>query len=90
MPGSTAPSSTDVEEQPSEALARVRRGELSLDAYLETLVERALAHVKGRVSEERLGIVREVVRDSLREAPEFQEAIRLLTGQTPQDPSGSH
>lgn len=77
-------------DESSEALARVRRGELSLQAYLETLVEAAIAHLKGRMREDRLDVVRSIARDTLREAPEFQEAIRDLTGQTPETPSASH
>ncbi|MFZ5896856.1 MAG: hypothetical protein ACOY0T_37715 [Myxococcota bacterium] len=91
MSGSTAasPSPSDVAEQPSEALSRVRRGELTLDDYLETLVETGVAHLKGRMPEDRLEIVRNVLRDSLRESPEFQETVRLLTGHTTNAPSSS-
>jgi hypothetical protein len=89
MSGSSAPHPlpNDAEEQPSEALARVRRGELGLDEYLDDLVEAGVAHLKDRVPEERLEIVRNVLRDSLRESPEFQETIRVLTGQTTGNPS---
>lgn len=85
----TSPSPSVAGEETSEALARVRRGDLSLDEYLETLVEEAIAHLKGRVPEERLDVVRSIARNTLREAPEFQEAIRSLTGQTPGTPSGA-
>ena len=89
MSGSSAPrpSPQDPEEQPSEALARVRRGEMSLDAYLDSLVEAGVAHLKDRMPEERLDIVRNVLRDSLRESPELQEAVRALTTQTTDTPS---
>lgn len=89
MSGPSAPhrSPQDAEEQPSEALARVRRGELTLDAYLDGLVEAGVSHLKGRMPEERLEIVRNVLRESLREWPELQETIRLLTGQATETPS---
>ena len=89
MPGSTAPSppSSDAEEQPSEALLRVRRGELSLEAYLETLVEGGVGHLKGRMPDDRLDLVRNVLRDALRENPEFQETVRILTERASTTPS---
>jgi hypothetical protein len=85
MSGSSAPnpSPNGSEEVPSEALARLRRGELTLDAYLESLVEAGVEHLKGRMPDDRLETVRDVLRDSLREAPEFQEAIQALTGHVP-------
>lgn len=85
----TSPSPSVDGDETSEALARVRSGALSLEAYLETLVEAAVDHLKGRMSEDQLDILRRIARDTLREAPEFQEAIRSLTGQTPEIPSES-
>ena len=66
-----------------DSLQKVRRGELSLDEYLEERVERALAHVKGKVSDERLLLLRETVREHLRTDPTVVEMVRLLTGQVP-------
>ena len=91
MSGSNATSQSPsvAGDESSDALARVRRGDLSLDAYLETLVDAAIAHLKGRMPEDRLDVVRSVARDTLRDAPEFQEAIRSLTGQTLESTSES-
>lgn len=91
MPGSnaTSPSPSVGGDESSEALASVRRGDLSLDEYLETLVEAAVAHLKGRMPEDRLDVIRSIARGTLREAPEFREAVRSLTGQTPASPSES-
>jgi hypothetical protein len=44
-----------------------------LEAYLETLVEQAIAHLKGRMPEDRRDIIRSIARDTLREAPEFHK-----------------
>lgn len=79
----TSPLPGDASVEPSEALLRVSRGELALDDYLETLVEAGVEHLKGRIPEERLAIVRDVLRDSLREDPDLQARIQALTGQTP-------
>jgi hypothetical protein len=66
----------------SDALARLRRGEGTLDEYLDAQVEVAMQHLTGRMPEERLDVVREVLRDSLRTDPEFAEHIRKLTGRS--------
>lgn len=65
---------------PDESLQKLRRGDMSLDDYLEERVEAALAHVKGRVSGERLQMLREVVREQLRTDPVLVEIVRQVTG----------
>jgi hypothetical protein len=72
---SAAPSS---KRPPSEALMRFRRGEISLSEYLETRVEAAVEHLRGRVSSEQLETVREVLRESLASDPAVLERMRYL------------
>ncbi len=69
---------------PSESLQKLKRGELSLDEYLDEAAENALLHVKGRVSPEVLENFRETLRESLRTDPVLVEMVQCLTGQTPQ------
>jgi hypothetical protein len=64
-------------------LAQLERGEISLDEFLDARVDKALARVKGRVSEERLKMLREVVSEHLRTDPVTLELIRRVTGLTP-------
>jgi hypothetical protein len=66
-----------------DSLQKVRRGEMSLDDYLEERVEHALVHVKGKVSVERLQMLRETVREHLRTDSTVIEMVRQLTGQVP-------
>jgi hypothetical protein len=67
----------------SAELVRLQRGELSLDEYLETRVEEALDLVRGRVSAERLEMIREVVRDAMAHDPVVLECVRRLTLPSP-------
>jgi len=67
--------------QSNEALQRLHRGEVSLDQYLDEQVERALALAKGRISDDRLAIVRRILNDTIRTDPAVIEVIRRATGQ---------
>ena len=62
----------------SEALVRFRQGELSLDEYLETRLEVALDLIRGRVSSERLEMIREVVREVAANDPTVLECVQRL------------
>lgn len=73
----------------SEALARYRRGESTLDEYLEALVERSVSHLKGLMSAENLEIIREIARDALFWDPGLRESIRQLTGEYPAEERGN-
>jgi hypothetical protein len=56
---------------------------MSLDDYLDERAEAALEHLKGRVSSERLALVRESLREHIRTDPVVVEMIRRLTGRAP-------
>jgi hypothetical protein len=53
------------EEEPSEELLRVRRGEITETEYLEICVEKAMAHIKGRVPLVRLETIRQTLLSKL-------------------------
>lgn len=67
----------------SDELQRLRRGELSLNEYLDAQVEQGLRHVQHLVSAEQLEILKEVLRDELATAPDLIELVKLATGQEP-------
>ena len=93
-PGGIDPSSAAAESEPagtepgaavapvtgSEALAQLERGELSLEAYLETQVSRATAHLEGRLSAEQLDFVKSSLREQLATDPVLVELVRRATG----------
>jgi hypothetical protein len=64
----------------SEALERLGRGELTLDAYLETHVAAATAHLEGRLSPEQLDFVRGSLREQLATDPVLVQLVRRATG----------
>ena len=80
-----APSIRAVDPPASESLQRLKRGEMSLDEYLDERVEIALAHIKGRVSAETLESVRVVLREKLEYDPVLVELVHRATGQRTTD-----
>lgn len=71
----------------SESLQKLKRGEMSLDSYLDERAEEALAHVKGRIPNETLENLRFVLRERLRSDPVLIEMVRRTTGLVP-NPAG--
>jgi len=70
-----------------ESLQRVQRGEMSLDEYLDERAEKALDHVRGKVTPEILETVRSTIREQLRTDPVLVELVRRATGQVPTPPA---
>lgn len=68
-------------------MQRLKRGELTLDQYLDERTDLALSHIRGKVSDEVLETVRATVRDQLQTDPVLVELIRRATGQTPSPPA---
>ena len=73
---------------PSEDLEQYRRGEITEDEYLQSRIEVAMTHLKGRVSAPRLAMLKEVIAQRLRTDPSLLEArMRLLRRElTPKKP----
>ena len=73
---------TEGPDGPSEDLERYRRGEITEAEYLQSRVEVATTHLKGRVSTQRLTILKEVIAQRLQTDPSLLEArSRLLRKQ---------
>lgn len=71
-----------VSESPDYLL--LKEGSLTLDQYLEHRVERAIAHLVGRVTEQQLEQVRIVVRDQLLTDPVVKDLVKSATGHLPE------
>jgi hypothetical protein len=89
-PGATnAPSEpfrTGATEKPSVAggdLARLERGEIGVDAYLDARVGEATKHLEGRLSRAELEFVRKTLRTELENDPVLVELVRRATSQAP-------
>ncbi len=67
----------------SQALQRLKRGEITLDDYLDDRADAAVAHLRQLITADQLSIVRETIRNELTSDPELVELIRETTGQTP-------
>ena len=70
--------------QPTGELARLERGEIGLDAYLDGKVSEAMQHLHGKVSPEQLEFVRQTLRSELSRDPVLLELVRRTTGKTPE------
>ena len=68
----------------SEALQRLKRGELTLDQYLHVVVERNVAHIRGLVPSEQLEDIKGVLRAELASSPALIDLVRTATGLDPQ------
>jgi hypothetical protein len=65
---------------PASALARLERGEIGLDQYLDTRVAEATSHLAGRLSAEQLELVKQTLRTELSNDPVLVELVRQATG----------
>jgi hypothetical protein len=64
-------------------LARLERGEIGLETYLEARVEEATRHLAQRLSAEQLAFVKQTLRTELESDPVLVELVRRATGRTP-------
>jgi hypothetical protein len=67
---------------PSSDLARLERGEIGLDAYLDARVAEATRHLSDRLGPDQLDIVRQTLRTELSADPVLVELVRRATGKT--------
>jgi hypothetical protein len=70
--------------KPSSELARLERGEIGLDAYLDGKVTASTQHLAGKLSPEQLAFVRQTLRGELASDPVLVELVRRTTGKVPE------
>ena len=85
-PGSAQPGGAVQPAAGSQALQQLGRGEITLDAYLETRLTEATAHLEARLAPEQLEFVRSELREQLATDPVLVELVRRATGATPNEP----
>jgi hypothetical protein len=66
--------------QATDALARLERGEIGVDAYLDARVTDAVQHLAGKLSSEQLEFVKSSLKEQLRTDPVLTELVRRATG----------
>lgn len=62
---------------------QVRRGEMSIDAYLDLRIDEATRHLRGRLGPEALAQIQGTLRAQLASDPLLQELVKSATGQLP-------
>ncbi|HXK18459.1 MAG TPA: hypothetical protein VNG33_11685 [Polyangiaceae bacterium] len=68
--------------QVSAALERVRRGELSVEQYVEERLDQAMAHVDPSLPPEQRARAREVLREHIATDPLLSKQLAQLTGKS--------
>jgi hypothetical protein len=90
--GVSKPSGEEFRVEKSEAvagtdpLARLERGEIDVDQYLDARVSHAVEHLQGKLSPEELEFVRDTLKDQMRTDPVLIELVRRSTGTVPTEP----
>jgi hypothetical protein len=64
----------------SPALEKLRRGELTVEAYIEDRVEHAMARLDQHMSSDQREQVRQVLREHVMTDPALQKQLAELTG----------
>jgi hypothetical protein len=77
--GAEAASATTSAAGASDSFAALERGELSVEQYLDTRVETAVAPLVARLSPEQLEFVRAELRSALETDPVLVELVRKTT-----------
>lgn len=71
--------------QISPALEQVRRGELTLEEYIEQRIDAAMAHVDPKLTAEQRARSREVLREHIESDPVLSEQLARLVRTSPSD-----
>lgn len=79
-PKRRAPAELPPEGGESELLARLRRGEVTLDAYLTFLAEEGAGDFAGLMTPERQSMIKELLLEQLATDPLLAAMIRRITG----------
>lgn len=79
-----APKGPEV-EGPSDLLARLERGELSVDGYVQSRVDDAVRPFEGRLSAEQVQAIREALAQQIEADPVVVELIKRATAGAPKD-----
>ncbi len=68
----------------SAALERLRRGEITLDAYLDFRADESVKALSGSIPEERLEMIRLAMREQLATDPVLLAMVEAVTGGKPE------
>lgn len=83
-----AASAPEVDGARATPLARLRRGELDVEGYVEARVDEATRGLEG-LSPAQVADVRALLRERLASDPSLRELVQQATGAAPREPDGS-
>src|SRR5690606_39521017 len=66
-------------------LERLQSGEISLDDYLQTRADKAVAHLESVVSPDQLSIIKEQLVHQMKQDPSVAGLVQRVTGSLPTD-----
>lgn len=66
-----------------DALERLQAGELSLDEYMDTRVEKAVAHLSQVLPADQLQLLKEQLKEQLQHDPTLEVLLKRATGLSP-------
>ncbi|MEZ4222440.1 MAG: hypothetical protein R3B13_15990 [Polyangiaceae bacterium] len=72
-----------VEGAQNESLARLSRGEITMDQYLDENVASAVAPLQDKLSADQLEFVRSTLREQMVSDPVLVDLVKQATGQAP-------
>lgn len=75
---------SETEASGSSLFARLTRGELGVEEYLDARVSEAVAPFEGKLPADRLTWLRGMLREQLEADPVLSERVRQATGRVPQ------
>jgi hypothetical protein len=67
----------------ADPFARLQRGEIGVEEYLDQRVNHAVEHLSNKLSSDQLEFVKSSLRDQLRTDPVLLELVRRATGSVP-------
>ena len=82
------PAEQDVRSERSAPLVRSDADVAELDAYLESQVERAVAHLQSTLTGEQLALLKEALSDQIKSDPVLLELAQRATGQLTRPSNG--
>lgn len=69
-------------------LERLQSGEISLDDYLQTRADQAVAHLESVVPAEQLDLIKEQLVNQMKQDPSVAVLVQRVTGMLPTDNEG--
>jgi hypothetical protein len=81
--GAASSSQASADVSATDALDRFHAGELSLDEYMDTRVDKAVAHLAELLPPDQLDLLREQLKEQMQNDPSIGAMVQRVTGVAP-------